>query len=304
MTAQELATQNAPQALADSTPGEIMMNAPLLAQIDHLANRMAEARATIPKHLAGNPGDCWAVIMQAVQWRMNPFVVAQKTHLVNGTLGYEAQLVNAVVKASGAIEGAFKYEYRGEGNDLECRVGAVLKGETEITWGQWLKISSVTTKNSPLWKTNPPQQLGYLQVKNFARAYCPEALLGVYTPDELQEIPAEREVGPRASSLNDQLLRPAPAAAHDQAPAEEPSADPTVPPAPKGAEEPASESLTYAEVADMVNRAGTQQELSDLASTTLATFLGQGDNEKFRDELTGLYKARREAIARAQEISF
>jgi hypothetical protein len=37
--------------------------------------------------------------MQAAQWGMNPFAVAQKTHVVNGTLGYEAQLVNAVVSS-------------------------------------------------------------------------------------------------------------------------------------------------------------------------------------------------------------
>ncbi|SPX63869.1 Uncharacterised protein [Leclercia adecarboxylata] len=36
-----------------------------------------------------------AIIMQAMQWGMNPYAVAQKTHLVNGVLGYEAQLVNA-----------------------------------------------------------------------------------------------------------------------------------------------------------------------------------------------------------------
>lgn len=37
--------------------------------------------------------------MQAVQWGMNPFAVAQKTHFVSGKIGYEAQLVNAVITA-------------------------------------------------------------------------------------------------------------------------------------------------------------------------------------------------------------
>jgi hypothetical protein len=41
--------------------------------------------------------------MQAAQWGMNPFAVAQKTHVVNGTLGYEAQLVNAVVSSSNLL---------------------------------------------------------------------------------------------------------------------------------------------------------------------------------------------------------
>ena len=67
------------------------------------ATLMADSKATVPAHLAGKPADCLAVTMQAAQWGMNPFAVAQKTHVVNGTLGYEAQLVNAVVSSSNLL---------------------------------------------------------------------------------------------------------------------------------------------------------------------------------------------------------
>ena len=158
-----------------------------------MAKAMSEAAIAVPAHFRGKPGDCLAVVMQAMQWGMNPFACAQKTHVVNGALGYEAQLVNAVVSTSGAITGRFHYEYRGEGATVECRVGAVIRGETDITWGEWLSAATVTTKNSPLWKTNPKQQLGYLQVKNWARAYTPGAILGVYSDDELSA-PVERDI--------------------------------------------------------------------------------------------------------------
>lgn len=154
-----------------------------------VAEKMATAKVTVPKHLLGSVGDCLAIVTQAMLWNMNPFAVAQKTHLVNGVLGYEAQLVNAVVQNSGAVRGAPHYEYRGDGAALECRVGFVLRGQTDITWGEYLRKSDVTTQNSPLWKTNPKQQLGYLQVKNWARAYAPGAILGVYTTDELDDSP-------------------------------------------------------------------------------------------------------------------
>lgn len=151
--------------------------------------RMAEALAnsalSVPKELKGSIGDCLAIVTQAMIWGLNPFSVAQKAHVINGKLGYEAQLVNAVVMQSGAIRGSFSYEYDGD----KCRVGAVLRGESVITWGQWLSASTVTTKNSPLWKVNAKQQMGYLQVKNWARAYCPGALLGIYSTDELEAMP-------------------------------------------------------------------------------------------------------------------
>lgn len=150
-----------------------------------LAETMVSGKVTVPDHLR-NKGDCLAIIMQAMQWGMNPYAVAQKTHLVSGKLGYEAQLVNAVVSASGAIQGRFHYEYRGDGENLECRVGATLRGEQSITWGEWLALKNVTTRNSPLWKTNQRQQLGYLQLKNWSRLYAPGPILGVYTTDELE----------------------------------------------------------------------------------------------------------------------
>ncbi|SUH14933.1 Gifsy-2 prophage RecT [Salmonella enterica subsp. enterica] len=37
-----------------------------------------------------------------------------ETHLVNGVLGYEAQLVNAVIASSSAIHGRFHYRYGGD----------------------------------------------------------------------------------------------------------------------------------------------------------------------------------------------
>lgn len=180
----ELATTTEP------APAALLFDPQRMQSLMTFAEMMSKSAVTVPDHLKGKPADCMAIAMQSMQWGMNPFAVAQKTHIVSGRLGYEAQLVNAVVQQSNAIRGAFSYEFRGDGQALECRVGAVLRGETEITWSEWLRSGDVTTKNSPLWKVNPKQQMGYLQVKNWARLYCPGAILGVYTPDELEPAPA------------------------------------------------------------------------------------------------------------------
>jgi len=173
----------------------MVMNAATMESMMRVAELMASGRSTVPQHLQKSPADCMAVVMQSMQWGMNPFAVAQKTHIVNGHLGYEAQLVNAVVQTSGSIDGRFHYEYKGNPGAVECRVGAVLRGEAAITWGEWLSEAKVTTKNSPLWKTNPRQQMAYLQTKNWARLYCPGAILGVYSPDELETVATPRDMG-------------------------------------------------------------------------------------------------------------
>lgn len=204
--------QNTNIIAAEQTPNTIsasnaVFNVQALGQLTAFAELMAQSAVTVPKHLAGKPADCMAIVMQAMQWGMNPYAVAQKTHLVNGVLGYEAQLVNAVISSSSAIVGRFHYEYGGDwekiagkkdGRDelgLFVRVGAVLRGETEITWGENIYLADITTRNSPLWKTAPKQQIAYLAVKYWARLYCPEVILGVYSPDEM-EPRTEKEINP------------------------------------------------------------------------------------------------------------
>jgi hypothetical protein len=167
--------------------------------MNQVANLMASGKCAVPKHLQNNPGDCFAIIVQSAQWRMNPFVVAQKTHIVNGALGYEAQLINAVITSMNVTKDRFHYEYVGDwdayrksgfakAKEVGCgvNVGATLKGENEIRWMPLpLYMESVRTRNSPLWSTNPQQQLGYLAVKYWVRLYAPDAILGVYSDDEL-----------------------------------------------------------------------------------------------------------------------
>ncbi|HGS6705647.1 TPA: RecT family recombinase [Klebsiella pneumoniae] len=175
------------------------------------ATLMADSKATVPAHLAGKPADCLAVTMQAAQWGMNPFAVAQKTHVVNGTLGYEAQLVNAVVSSSNLLATRLNYKWDGDWSkvsgktdkspSLTVTVWATLKGESEprtLT----ISMAQAGVRNSPLWEQDPRQQLAYLCVKRWARLHAPDVLLGVYTPDELQEAAprVERDITPPAST--------------------------------------------------------------------------------------------------------
>ncbi|EAP2788059.1 recombinase RecT [Salmonella enterica] len=220
------AEQQAPNTISASNA---IFNVQALGQLTAFANLMADSQVTVPAHLAGKPADCMAIVMQAMQWGMNPYAVAQKTHLVNGVLGYEAQLVNAVIASSSAIHGRFHYRYGGDWErctrtqeitrdkngkngkytvtervrgwtdedeiGLFVQVGAILRGEVEIIWGEPLYLSGVVTRNSPLWVSNPKQQIAYLGVKYWARLYCPEVILGVYTPDEVEQR-TEREINP------------------------------------------------------------------------------------------------------------
>lgn len=223
--------------IANVQSGSMVLNVESMNAAVNFAGMMASGVSTVPDHLKKNSSDCLAVTMQAMQWGMNPYVVAQKTHLVGGTLGYEAQLVNAVISSSTAIDGRFHYEYGGDwdslaglveegdvqkkgkngpytvkqpiakwGKDLEkklwVRVGAKIRDEDEIQWGDKVFLSSVLVRNSPLWVTKPSQQIAYLALKYWSRLYTPAVIMGVYTPDELytSEPSEPRDITPKKQS--------------------------------------------------------------------------------------------------------
>lgn len=156
-----------------------------LAEVVKFAEVMCRADIALPKHLRGNAGACMAVALQALDWQMNPFAVASKSYQVNGAIAYEAQLIAAVVNTRSGIKGRLKYRYDGTGSDMTCTVTGVIDGdELEYTTPA---IGSITTKNSPLWKSDPQQQLGYFAARSWARRHTPEVILGVYDREEAEQ---------------------------------------------------------------------------------------------------------------------
>ena len=189
------------------------------------AEIMATGKATIPQELR-NVGDCLAITMQAMNWKMNPFAVAQKTHFISGKIGYEAQLVAAAINNSGAVKDTFHFEWYGpwekiigkykikEGDKGEyrvpgwkmadeegigIRVWATLKGESEPRELNLL-LAQASVRNSTLWAGDPRQQLAYLAQKRWARLYAPGVILGVYTSDELEPAAPEKDITPNRTA--------------------------------------------------------------------------------------------------------
>lgn len=222
-------TENTALAVNSASSFSLLMEGNSFERLERVAEIMASGRANIPQHLRGSKGDCFAVVLQSMQWGMNPFAVAQKTHLVNGTLGYEAQLVAAVINTSGVVKDRFNFEWFGDWtkivgkfkevesrtkkddnghpkkyivpawqqtdeHGLGVRVRATLKGETQPRVLELL-LTQARTRNSTLWTEDPKQQLAYLAQKRWARLHAPDVILGVYSPDEFAE-PGEKFMGP------------------------------------------------------------------------------------------------------------
>lgn len=194
-------TSNAERKLASSIDPNVTHNLAIsdkaggisfvsMEEVMNFAKLMSLSSVAIPKHLRGNPGACLAVCIQALEWSMSPFSVANKSYSVNDRLSYEAQLVEAVILRRAPIKGRPKIEYNGDGEARVCKIWAELRDEPgEIVSYESPKFGKITPKNSPLWKADPDQQHFYYSVRAWCRRHFPDVLLGVYARDEIEDHP-------------------------------------------------------------------------------------------------------------------
>jgi len=170
-----------------------------MVEVMEFAKCMAISETAVPKHLRGNPGMCLAVCVQALEWRFSPFAVANKSYVVNDRIGYESQLVHAVIEQRAPIIGRLRHKFEGEDGQRRCIVTATLRETGETLEYISPPFDKIQPKNSPLWKTKPDLQLYYNTSRDFCRAYFPDVLLGVYSQEELRD-----HVGPdNAKEVND-----------------------------------------------------------------------------------------------------
>ncbi|MNG11552.1 RecT family protein [compost metagenome] len=104
-----------------------------------------------------------------------------------------------------------KGEYRQPGwkladeEGLGVRVWATFRGEDEPRVLELL-LAQARTRNSTLWADDPRQQLAYLATKRWSRLYCPDVILGVYSPDELEDVAQPiRDVSPPRNTTPEAL---------------------------------------------------------------------------------------------------
>jgi len=203
-------------------PFDVMFDDNSFNRLEKIASLMASGRSTIPKHLQGNVGDCFAITMQAFRWGIDPYAAAQKTHLINGIIGYEAQLVNAIIIKNAPVTGRPQYEWFGpwekiigkfkkvtsatkkddngkpkeyivpdwdmkDETGLGIRVSATIQSEDQPRVLELL-LTQVRTRNSTLWTEDPKQQIAYLAIKRWSRLHTPDVIMGVYTPDEIDDV--------------------------------------------------------------------------------------------------------------------
>lgn len=193
-----------------------------MSQVFEMARLMALSGPAVPSYLRGNPGACLAIVLQATEWRMSSFAVANKSYKVTNKgedrIAYESQLIHAVIEARAPLVGRLRCEYEGEGDNRRCIVIGRLRGEEAPFVFRSEPLGKLrpgrneygNIKGSPLWDRKPDLQMWYDGSRDWARQYCPDVLMGVYTADELESVgfvgpDNAKEINPLEEQLHHRL---------------------------------------------------------------------------------------------------
>lgn len=168
------------------------------------ANMMAASGPMVRDFYRNNPGACAGLIMICQPYGFNPFLVNWKTYRAskddNAPIAFEAQLINAMVKASAPIKGHFQYTFGGEGESRFVKVVGIDRLSGEALEYISPPKATIAVKNSPLWKGDLDQQLCFYGVRAWCRRWFPELLLGMYSREEI-ETAEPRDVTPKETGF-------------------------------------------------------------------------------------------------------
>lgn len=165
------------------------------AQVVDLAKYMSTSGFCVRKELRNNVGACIAIIDLATRWAFSHWQLARVCYVINDVLCFESQVIHAVIEKFAPLKQRLRVEYVGEGERRRAIIKGHFKGELDEVTYESPEIGKISPKNSPLWKTDPDQQLFYLASQRWAKRYCPDVLLGIHDADQISDAPSIAPIG-------------------------------------------------------------------------------------------------------------
>lgn len=172
----------------------LVENTKLLQSIYKMAKVYANS-TMIPAAYQRNPDNCFVAIELAGRMGVSPTLVMQNLAVVQGRPAWSGQSCIALVNGCGKFANDLNFNFVGEAGTDEwgCFCEAVRKADGRCLTGTTITIGLAKkegwyNKNGSKWQTIPQQMLMYRAASWFARAYCPEVLMGFSTADEAEDI--------------------------------------------------------------------------------------------------------------------
>lgn len=191
------AEQTEQAALAPVTPvpgGLTMWNDTKLMNAAWRTAGMLSKSGLVPDSYRNSPENCLVAIDLANRQGLSPMTVMQNLYVVKGKPAWSGSFCAAVINGCGKFT-PLEYVFVGQpGTPSEgcyARATRLLNGSQCVSDTITIKMATDEgwiSKPGSKWKTMPRQMMMYRAASFFARAHCPEVLLGIQTVEEVQDV--------------------------------------------------------------------------------------------------------------------
>lgn len=193
---EELTAKDTPQQMATieqatALTGNVWQSKDAFNQALRAAQMLSQS-TLVPQNYQGKPQDCFIAVEMAARMNTSPIFIMQNLYVVKGKPSWAGQACMAMINACGKFRDV-KHVYTGQkGTDSRgCYVTATRISDGEVVNGTEVTMALVKAEGwitNSKWKNMPEQMLGYRAASFFARMYCPEALMGLQTYEEVEDI--------------------------------------------------------------------------------------------------------------------
>lgn len=181
-------------------------NKEVVQSIQRIAQQLANAENGFPPCVMGNPAVSYFVAKTAYNYGFDPFMLAGLTYSVNkSSFGFYGTFYETLLSKFAPIVGGMLW-FGVEGNFKDITLPAGVAGDpinsdyhaihvyALATNGVLLKLRlsmamAVRMNGSPLWRTNPQQQLKYTATRLFTKVFFPQLFNNLDTECDFIRVP-------------------------------------------------------------------------------------------------------------------
>ena len=195
-------------SLAPAAPGPLTMwnDTKLMNQAYRMASMIAKS-GLVPESYRGSPENCLIAIDLANRQGLSPMMVMQNLYVVKGKPAWSGSFCAAAINGCGKFT-PLEYVFVGEPGQLSegCFARATRLSTGVVCTSDTVTLKMATdegwlAKSGSKWKTMPRQMMMYRAASFFARAHCPEVLLGIQTVEEVQDVRGYETDAPQITTI-------------------------------------------------------------------------------------------------------
>lgn len=162
---------------------------------------MLSKTTMVPQSYQGKPQDCFLALEIAGRMGLSPLAVMQNMYMVKGKPSWAGQACMMLINSCGKFRDVRPVYTGAKGkDDRGCYIQAVRINDGEVVQGTEVTLKMAAAEGwatNSKWRNMPEQMLAYRAASFFARVYCPEALMGAQTVEEVEDVSSARSTAQR-----------------------------------------------------------------------------------------------------------